>query len=90
MIAVLLCIAVAAAWLAAAAFVRTRDALSRIHVVGFVNIVTGGALTVAAALFDGLSGRSLKVALIWLVALATNALLSHVTARALHLRGGMK
>ena len=90
MIAVLLFIAVAAVWLGATAFVRMKDAISRIHVVGFVNVVSGGALTVATALFDGLSGRSLKVALIWLVTLATSGLLSHVTARALHLRGGMK
>ena len=90
MTAVLYGIVVAAAWLGAIAFVRLPDALSRIHVVAFVNIVAGAALTGASAATDGLSGRTLKVALIWLVTLGTSALLSHLTARALHLRDGAK
>ena len=90
MIAVLLGVAVAAAWLGAIAFIRLPDALSRIHVVTFVNVVAGAALTVASAVEDGLTGRTLKVALIWLVTLATSALLSHVTGRTLYLREGAK
>lgn len=90
MTAVLYGIVVAAAWLGAIAFVRLPDALSRIHIVTFVNVVAGAALTAAAAVTDGLSGRTLKVALIWLVTLVTSALLSHLTARALHLRDGAK
>ena len=90
MTAALLTAAVAAAWLGALAFMRLRTALARIHAVGFVNICTGGAVTVAAVISDGLTGRALKVALIWLVTIAISALLSHVTARALHLREGAK
>ncbi len=90
MTAILYGVVVAAAWLGAIAFIRLPDALSRIHVVAFINVVAGAGLTAASAVTDGLSGRTLKVALIWLLTLASSALLSHLTARALHLRDGAK
>ncbi len=90
MTAILYGVVVAAAWLGAVAFMRLPDGLSRIHVVAFINVVAGAALTAASAVTEGLSGRTLKIALIWLVTLATSALLSHLTARALHLRDGAK
>ncbi|MBV8972856.1 MAG: monovalent cation/H(+) antiporter subunit G [Sphingomonadaceae bacterium] len=89
-VAVFLGLAVAAAWLGAAAFVRLEGALAKVHAVAFVNVAAGAALTAASFADDGVSPRTLKVALIWAVTLATSALSSHVTARALHLRGGAK
>ncbi len=85
-----LTVAVAAAWLGAAAFVRLRDALSRIHAVALVNVAAGAALVAATAAADGATSRTFKVAGLWLILLLTSALTSHVTARALHLRGGAK
>ncbi len=87
---VLLALAVAAAWLGAAAFVRLPDALSRLHAVAFVTVASGAALVAASVVAEGASPRTVKVALLWLLTLATSALGSHVAARALHLRGGAK
>ena len=86
-IAVLLGVGVAAAWLAASGFVRLPRALDRLHVLAFVNVACGGAVTVAALLADGLSQRTGKIALIWVAMLVAGALTSHASARALLLRG---
>ena len=81
-------IAVAAAWLGALAYIRLRTPFERLHVVTFVNVVTGGAVTVAAFLAEGVTGRSLKIALIWVVTMLVGALLSQVSGRTLNLRDG--
>ncbi len=84
---VLLAAAVLAAWLGAAGFLRLRGALDRLHVVAFVNVLTGIAVTAAALLGDGVSQRSGKIVLIWLLTLVTGAALAHASGRALLLRG---
>ena len=86
--AVMLGIALVSAWLAAAAFVRLRTPLERVHVVTFVNVVTIGAITIAAFLADGVTAQTLKILFIWIINLGAGAVLTHATARALHLRGG--
>lgn len=84
----LLALAVLVAWLGALAFLRLRTRFERLHVVTFVNIAAGAAITAAAILHDGLSGRTFKCILIWIVIASAGALLSHATSRALHLREG--
>lgn len=83
-----LALAVLTVWLATIAFFRLPTPFQRIHVVTFINIVAGGLVTLAAFLGDGVSSRSLKCAFAWLVTLPIGALLSHLTGRALHVRGG--
>lgn len=85
---VAMAIATAMMWLGAIAFLRLRTPLDRLHVVTFVNVATLGSLVIAAFLNDGVTSRSLKCAFIWLFAVGGGALLSHATARALHLRTG--
>jgi len=85
--AVLLGIAVFAALLGALAFLRL-DPLERVHAVTFVNVLSGGAITIAACLGDGLTPRAAKVVAIWLLALLFGSLSAHVTGRAIHLRSG--
>jgi multicomponent Na+:H+ antiporter subunit G len=85
---ILLCIAVLAAWLSASSFLRLRTPLERLHVVTFVNVVSIGALTIAGFTSEGVTSRTMKLIFLWVVNLLIGALLSHATARALHLRGG--
>lgn len=85
---VLLTAATVAAWLGAIAFLRLRTPFDRLHVVTFINVAALGLIVVAAFLTDGVTSRSLKCAFIWMFAVGGGALLSHATARALHLRSG--
>lgn len=85
---VLLAASVATAWLGAAAFIRLRTALEKLHAVTFVNVAALGLLVVAAIADQGITARSLKCMLIYLVTLTAGAVLSHVTAQALHFRKG--
>jgi multicomponent Na+:H+ antiporter subunit G len=84
----LLALAVLLVWLGALAFFRLHTPFERLHVVTFLNVTAIGAVMVMAFVADGISARSLKCALIWLATLASGALVSHVTGRALHLREG--
>ena len=84
----LLAFAVLTAWVTTIAFLRLRTPLERLHAITFFNIVAGGAITAAVIISDGFTGRTFKCALVWLVVAGGGALLSHATARALHLRGG--
>ena len=86
-VAVLLGLAVATALLGALAFLRLGP-LDRVHAVAFVNVVSGGAITLAACLQDGATPRSAKVVVIWLAMLLAGSLSAHVTGRAIHLRSG--
>ena len=86
-IAIVLAIGVASAWLGALALLRL-PALARLHAVSFVNVAAGSAFTLAACLSDGLTSRTGKVLLVWVVLLLTGALSAHVTGRAIFLRGG--
>ena len=83
----LLGIAVLAAWLGCAGFLRLRTALDRMHCVAFVYATTGTLLTAAAFVSDGASDRALKILLLTVVGLLTGAAMSHATGRALLLRG---
>jgi multicomponent Na+:H+ antiporter subunit G len=84
----LLALTAALAWLGTAAFMRLCTPFERLHVVTFLNVTVIGAVMVMAFIADGISSRSLKCALIWVATLASGALVSHVTGRALHLREG--
>ena len=84
----LLALAVLSAWVGTIAFLRLNTSLERIHGVTLVNVLTIGALTLAGFASRGLTPQTLKCALLWIINLAVSALLSHATARAIHLRGG--
>jgi multicomponent Na+:H+ antiporter subunit G len=84
----LLALAVLMAWLGTTAFVRLGTPFERLHVVTFLNVTCIGAVMAAAFVADGMTSRSLKCAVIWVATLVSGALVSHVTARALHLREG--
>ncbi len=88
LVAIALSLGLATAWLGTIAFVRLRTPLERVHAVTFVNVATGGCVTLAALLADGISGRSLKCVAIWIATMLIGSLLSHTTGRALHLRDG--
>ena len=83
---VLLVVAVLGAWLGCAGFARLRDPLDRLHCVAFVNVVSGGALTLAAFVSDGASVRAGKLLLVVGVSLLAGAATSHAIGRALTLR----
>jgi multisubunit Na+/H+ antiporter MnhG subunit len=85
-IAGLLVLAVFGAWLGCAGFARLRGPLDRLHCVAFVNVVSGGALTLAAFAQDGLSVRVGKLVLILGVSLLAGAASSHAIGRALTVR----
>jgi multisubunit Na+/H+ antiporter MnhG subunit len=85
---ILLAAAVLASWLAAAAFMRLNTPFERLHAVAFVNVVTGAAIAFAAAASDGASSRTFKCFAIWAAMVLFGALLTHVSARALHFRDG--
>lgn len=84
----LLAFAVLMAWIGALAFLRLRTSFERLHVITFVNLAAGIAVTAAAVLHDGASGRAFQCIFICLMIATAGALLSHVTSRALHLRDG--
>ena len=84
----LLVFVVLSSWIAALAFLRLKTPLERLHVVTFANVLILGAIVCAGFASRGMTSQTLKFVLLWLVNLAAGALLSHATARALHLRGG--
>jgi len=84
----LLAFAVLMTWVGALAFLRLRTNFERLHAITFVNLAAGAAITIAASLHDGLSGRTFKCIFILFVIASVGALLSHATSRALHLREG--
>jgi multicomponent Na+:H+ antiporter subunit G len=88
--AAVLAAGVTASWLGAAAFARLSTPLARLHALTFINVTTGGAITLAAFLSDGLSARALKCLLLWATLLLAGALLSHASGRALLLRDGRR
>lgn len=84
----LLAFAVLMAWIVTLAFMRLRTPFERLHAITFFNIVTGGAATAAVIVSNGFTPRTFKCLAIWIAMVSASALLSHATARALHLRGG--
>ena len=85
---ILLSLTVAAIWIACLAVMRLPRALDRLHAIAFLNAAAGFFVTVAAFVADGVSGRSLKIALLMTLLVAWSAVLSHVVGRALLLREG--
>ncbi len=84
----MLAIAVLACWLGAAAYIRLRGPLDRLHCVTFVNVVSGAAILIAAAVSDGASNRVAKILVLIAIALWDGAALAHATGRALLMREG--
>ncbi len=84
----LLAIVVLATWLGCAGYARLRTPLDRMHCVAFVNATAWVALTAAAFVSDGCSGRALKILAITVVNLLAGAAMSHATGRAVLLRDG--
>jgi multicomponent Na+:H+ antiporter subunit G len=81
-IAVLLTIAVACAWLGCFGFTRFASAYDRLHCVTFVAVTAGFFVVVAAFVADGVSDRALKILLFFLLSLANGAAVAHATGRA--------
>jgi multisubunit Na+/H+ antiporter MnhG subunit len=79
---------VAAGWLAAAAFVRMRTAMDRLHCSTFVTVVGGALLFVAVAFQDGATSRTWKTLFLIATSTAISAAGSHAIGRALQLREG--
>ncbi len=87
---ILLGLAVLAAWLGCAGFVRMRSPLDRIHCVAFVNATSGVCVLLAAVLTEGPTTRVFKILLIVGIGLLAGAAMSHATGRALLLRGTLE
>lgn len=78
----LVLIALAAAWLGVVGFARLKTPLDRVHCVSFVNVAAGAMLCGAALCVDGVSDRALKIVMIFVVNIASGAVVSHLTGRA--------
>jgi monovalent cation/proton antiporter MnhG/PhaG subunit len=79
----LLLVGNAAVLLACGAAVVLRDPYARLHALSFAAIV-GSAAIGAAVLIEWPSAEAaIKAALVWLLSVACNALLSHAMARAI-------
>ncbi len=89
MIFVLLAVAVLAAWLGAAGFIRLRTPLDRLHCAGFIGVACGLPIVLAAFVGDGLSIRACKTALAVAALLLSGAAGAPAIGRALLLRGSV-
>ena len=87
-IGLLLALTVAAVWIACLASLRLTSALDRMHAVAFLNAAAGFLVTAAGFAADGISGRSLKIALTMTLLVGWSAVLSHAVGRALLVREG--
>lgn len=89
-IAIDLCLALAvlSAWIGCFGALRLRSSLDRLHAVAFTNSSAGVLVVVAAFLADGISTRSVKLAVLVAFMLVTGAAVSHAAGRALALRDG--
>jgi multisubunit Na+/H+ antiporter MnhG subunit len=85
-ILLLLTVAVLAAWLGGVGFLRLRVPADRVHCVTFVNVVCGAVILLASLLQDGVTDRTGKILLIWLLNLINGAVVSHATLRAMKWR----
>jgi multicomponent Na+:H+ antiporter subunit G len=79
----LLALAVIAAWLGVAGFVRLAWPLDRLHCVTFVNVTCGVSILIAAALTGGSLDDVIKFALLLGALLLGGAAIAHATARAI-------
>ncbi len=80
-------VAVLAAWIGAAGFLRLRTAYDRLHCATYVSVGAGLPVLVAACTADGLSDRALKLLFLVACMLLSGAALAHAIGRALLLRG---
>ncbi|HEX3881037.1 MAG TPA: monovalent cation/H(+) antiporter subunit G [Stellaceae bacterium] len=85
---VFLALAVLSAWIASWGFLRSGTVLAKLHWVAFVNAVTGGAVTLAVWLQDGVSDRALKTLAIYAALVVAGSATTHAAARAIVLRSG--
>ena len=88
LVGVLLSIGIVCALVAAVAFLRLATPLEKLHAGGFLAVASGAAIVLAGIATDGLTGRALKLVLIFVALLFTGAVSNHAVARALHIRGG--
>ncbi|HEX8756914.1 MAG TPA: monovalent cation/H(+) antiporter subunit G [Steroidobacteraceae bacterium] len=79
----LLALAVLAAWLGVAGFLRLASPLDRLHCVTFANVTCGVSILIAAALWDGSPEDVIKLALLLGALLVGGAAIAHATARAI-------
>lgn len=87
MIAALLGIAVAGAWLAALGLLRFPLGAERLHLVSMASLLCLAPILVAAGIADGATPRLFKIAAILLIELAGGAAGAHALGRALRQRG---
>lgn len=83
-----LILAVASVWLGVVGFLRLTTALDRLHCASFVNVAGGLFLLLAAIVDEGLTVRSLKFGILYLLLLTGGAVAAHAAGRALLLRSG--
>lgn len=79
----LLALAVLAAWLGAAGFLRLAWPLDRLHCVTFANVTCGVSILIAAALWGGSPEDVIKLTLLLGALLLGGAAIAHATARAI-------
>ena len=88
LLGVLLTLGIAVALLGTIAFLRLETPFERLHAASFVAIAASACFVGAAFVTDGISGRPLKMVLIFVALMLTGAIANHAVARALHIRGG--
>jgi multicomponent Na+:H+ antiporter subunit G len=81
-IAVFLTLAVACARIGSFGFARFGSAYDWLHCVTFVAVTAVIFVVVAAFVADGVSGRTLKILVFFLLTLANGAAVAHATGRA--------
>ena len=82
-LAILLVLAVAAAWLGAIGLWRLRTALARLHCATFVTVAGGLALTACVFVTDGASSRAWKSLGLLSLLLIIGSATTHALGRAL-------
>ncbi|WP_037281352.1 monovalent cation/H(+) antiporter subunit G [Rubellimicrobium mesophilum] len=85
-ITVLLVAAVVTSWLGTVGFVLLKDKFDRLHSIGFVTVVSGFLITVAAVAHEPLSALALKQVAFYVAALTLGGVLTHAIARSFRVR----
>lgn len=83
---ILLGVGVGVVWLAALGFARLPWALDRLHVATFALIGAGLPLVLAAWCEDGVSQRTLKLTLVWLIYTVAGASMNQAIGRTIFAR----
>ena len=85
-VAALLAIAVASAWIGALGFARLSSALDRLHCVTFVYVGCWLPVVIAAFVADGPSSRAFKILLLFVVSFVAGAAVNQAVARCIFTR----